>query len=178
LDILLDPHRPEIVEQARQQNIPETFITAAQHSPVYALIKKFGLALPLHPEFRTMPMVWYIPPLSPIAEHSDVLDSPASVDRLRIPIRYLSNLLTAGDEAPVRLALKRLVAVREYMRSTRVEQSPRTLDLEDVGLSSETADEIYRLIALANLGDRFVIPTVQKPDESCLYIEQGGCGFK
>jgi nitrate reductase beta subunit len=24
------------------------------------------LALPLHPEYRTLPMVWYVPPLSPI----------------------------------------------------------------------------------------------------------------
>ena len=26
----------------------------------------WGLALPLHPEYRTLPMVWYVPPLSPI----------------------------------------------------------------------------------------------------------------
>ena len=24
------------------------------------------LALPLHPEFRTLPMVWYVPPTSPL----------------------------------------------------------------------------------------------------------------
>jgi len=24
------------------------------------------VAFPLHPEFRTLPMVWYVPPLSPI----------------------------------------------------------------------------------------------------------------
>ena len=24
------------------------------------------IAFPLHPEYRTLPMVWYIPPLSPI----------------------------------------------------------------------------------------------------------------
>lgn len=26
------------------------------------------VALPLHPEFRTVPMVWYIPPLSPVVD--------------------------------------------------------------------------------------------------------------
>ncbi|PIN63767.1 respiratory nitrate reductase subunit beta, partial [Klebsiella pneumoniae] len=24
----------------------------------------WNLALPLHPEYRTLPMVWYVPPLS------------------------------------------------------------------------------------------------------------------
>ncbi len=24
------------------------------------------IAFPLHPEYRTLPMVWYVPPLSPI----------------------------------------------------------------------------------------------------------------
>ena len=24
------------------------------------------VAFPLHPEYRTLPMVWYVPPLSPI----------------------------------------------------------------------------------------------------------------
>lgn len=30
------------------------------------MIIDWKIALPLHPEYRTMPMVWYIPPLSPI----------------------------------------------------------------------------------------------------------------
>jgi nitrate reductase beta subunit len=29
------------------------------------------LALPLHPEYRTLPMVWYVPPLSPIQSYAD-----------------------------------------------------------------------------------------------------------
>ena len=32
------------------------------------LAKKYKVALPLHPEYRTMPMVWYIPPLSPVVD--------------------------------------------------------------------------------------------------------------
>ena len=27
---------------------------------------EWKVALPLHPEYRTLPMVWYVPPLSPI----------------------------------------------------------------------------------------------------------------
>ena len=29
---------------------------------------QYQVALPLHPEYRTMPMVWYIPPLSPVVD--------------------------------------------------------------------------------------------------------------
>ena len=47
---------------------PREWIEAAQHSPVYKLIVDYQVALPLHPEYRTMPMVWYIPPLSPMVE--------------------------------------------------------------------------------------------------------------
>jgi nitrate reductase beta subunit len=43
------------------------------------------------------------------------------VRSLRIPLRYLANLLTAGDEAPVALALERMLAMRAYMRAKTVE---------------------------------------------------------
>ena len=48
--------------------ISQEWIEAAQRSPVYALIKDYRVALPLHPEYRTMPMVWYVPPLSPVVD--------------------------------------------------------------------------------------------------------------
>ena len=66
--ILLDPTDPEVIAGARAEGISDEWIEAAQRSPVYALINTFRVALPLHPEFRTMPMVWYIPPLSPVID--------------------------------------------------------------------------------------------------------------
>ena len=51
-----------------QQGIPDDWLDAARRSPVYALAKTLPVALPLHPEYRTMPMVWYVPPLSPIVD--------------------------------------------------------------------------------------------------------------
>jgi nitrate reductase beta subunit len=50
--------------------IPE----AAQQSPVYKMAMDWKLALPLHPEYRTLPMVWYVPPLSPIQSAADAVD--------------------------------------------------------------------------------------------------------
>jgi nitrate reductase beta subunit len=68
LDLMLDPTDPEVIADARRSGIPEDWLDAAAKSPVYALIKHFKVALPLHPEYRTMPMVWYIPPLSPVVD--------------------------------------------------------------------------------------------------------------
>lgn len=52
--------------QARRDGIADDWIAAARQSPVYALAMRYRVALPLHPEFRTLPMVWYVPPLSPV----------------------------------------------------------------------------------------------------------------
>ncbi len=178
LDILLDPKNPKVIETAKKQGISENLIKAAKHSPVFKLIKSWRLALPLHPEYRTLPMVWYIPPLSPVTDHSDSTDQDTLIDSMRIPITYLANLLSAGDETPVRLALKRLAAVRRYMRSVRVDRSADSGVLDSVGLTVDTAQGIYRLLALARYDERFVVPTLNRIDDKHLYVDQGCCGFK
>jgi Fe-S-cluster-containing dehydrogenase component len=114
--LFLNPHDPEVAAEAVRCGIPDGFIEAARRSPVYKLID-WKLALPPHPEFRTLPMAWYIPPLSPILLAREEEHGVDDVERLRIPLRYLANLLAAGDEGPVRLALERLLALRRYMRS-------------------------------------------------------------
>ena len=178
LEILLDPENSEVIDTARKQGISNNFIEAAKHSPIYKLAKLWRLALPLHPEYRTLPMVWYIPPLSPVSEHTTSTDLDKTIDSLRIPITYLANLLSAGDEKPVRLALKRLAAVRQYMRSVRVEESIDAAVLDSVGLTLEAAQAIYRLLAIAKYDERFVVPTVSRTDEKGLYTDQGCCGFE
>ena len=80
--------------------------SAAQRSPVYRLRStEFQVALPLHPEYRTLPMVWYIPPLSPVVDvvrdtghdAEDPGNLFAAIEALRIPVEYLAELFTAGD---------------------------------------------------------------------------------
>jgi len=178
LDILADPEDPEVINTAKHQGISENFVRAAKRSPIYRLAKTWRLALPLHPEYRTLPMVWYIPPLSPVAEHTNSKDLDTLIDSLRIPITYLANLLSAGDEKPVRLALKRLAAVRQYMRSVRVEESVDAEVLDTAGLTVEAAQAIYRLLAIAKYDERFVVPTLSRTDGKGLYTDQGRCGFK
>jgi len=177
LEMLLDPADPEVRKAAAADGIADNFIEAAVHSPVYKLAKAWKLALPLHPEYRTLPMVWYVPPLSPISRVSGLSREAQVIDNLRIPITYLANLLTAGDEEPVRMALKRLSAVRQVMRSIRVEGRIDEEAAANVGLSVETAGEMYRLLALASLEERFVVPTVGRRGKEDLLAVQGGCGY-
>lgn len=182
LDVFLDPFDPKVIEQAKKDGIPDNVLKAAQESPVWKLAMDWKLALPLHPEYRTLPMVWYVPPLSPIQSAADAgkigYDGVLpDVDSLRIPVRYLANLLTAGDEEPVKLALKRLMAMRQYKRAETVEGIHDTRALEQVGLTEAQAKEMYRYLAIANYEDRYVIPTSHRELAREAFPERGGCGF-
>src|SRR5690606_31925752 len=66
LRVFLDPNDPEVIAAAKREGIPDAWLEAARKSPVYKMAMEWKVAFPLHPEYRTLPMVWYIPPLSPI----------------------------------------------------------------------------------------------------------------
>ncbi|MCP2935723.1 nitrate reductase subunit beta, partial [Salmonella enterica subsp. enterica serovar Typhimurium] len=126
LDIFLDPNDPKVIEQARADGIPDSWMEAARRSPVYKMAVEWKVALPLHPEYRTLPMVWYVPPLSPITAAANagqvgVNGEIPDVNQLRIPVKYLANLLTAGDTQPVVRALERMLAMRAYQREKHVD---------------------------------------------------------
>ena len=61
------------------------------------------------------------------------------------------------------MALKRLLAMRAYKRGQNVEGVEDVAVLDDVGLSTAQAEEMYRYLAIANYEDRFVIPTEAEP---------------
>ena len=185
LDVFLNPFDEQVLAQARAEGIPESWLTAAQASPVYKMAIDWKVAFPLHPEFRTLPMVWYVPPLSPIqsAAENDQIgmdgDIP-DVRSLRIPVQYLANLLTAGKEEPVVLGLERMLAMRAYMRSKTVEGVINTTVLDRVALTQVQVEDMYHTMAIANYEDRFVIPSSHREYASSTfdaYGEQGGCGF-
>jgi nitrate reductase beta subunit len=99
------------------------------------------------------------------------------VESLRIPVQYLANLLSAGDTGPVLRALKRMMAMRHYKRSQTVEGVTDTRAIEEVGLSVEQVEEMYRYLAIANYEDRFVIPTSHRELAEDAFPERNGCGF-
>ncbi|MEW6097822.1 MAG: nitrate reductase subunit beta [Pseudomonadota bacterium] len=182
LDIFLDPKDPQVQQQALRDGVPAQWIEAAIRSPVYKMAKDWKVAFPLHPEYRTLPMVWYVPPLSPIQAAADAgklsaRDGMPDVRSLRIPVKYLANLLTAGDETPIVNALERMLAMRAYMRSKRVEGRIDPRIAERVGLTGEVIEEMYQLMAIANYEDRYVIPTVRREFEEDAYWLRGSTGF-
>jgi nitrate reductase beta subunit len=100
-----------------------------------------------------------------------------AIDDLRIPIAYLANLLTAGDEAPVRLALKRLAAMRAIMRERNLGAEPDPAVAEAVGLDLAGLERLYRLLAIAHFDERYVIPKGHAEVAGPLVEGQGGGGF-
>ncbi|MCC0080395.1 MAG: nitrate reductase subunit beta [Rhodobacter sp.] len=182
LGLFLDPNDPEVIAQARAQGIPADWIEAARESPIWKMAMDWKIAFPLHPEYRTLPMVWYIPPLSPIQNAAEAgaigMDGAMpDVRNLRIPLRYLANLLTAGDEAPIAAALERMLAMRGYMRSKTVDGLIDEGLAARVGLSTAMIEDMYRILALADYEDRFVIPTTHREMVEDAYDLKGGCGF-
>lgn len=181
LGVFLDPHDPEVIAAARAEGVPEDWIAAAQESPVWKMAMEWKVAFPLHPEYRTLPMVWYIPPLSPIqnAAEAGKLGAGAMPDvgSLRIPVRYLANMLTAGDEAPVVSALERMMAMRAYMRAKTVDGVVDEGIAARVGLSGRVIEDMYRIMALADYEDRFVIPTTHREEVENAYDLHAGEGF-
>ena len=164
--VFLDPNDPEVITAAERAGIPRDWIEAAQRSPIWALINRYEVALPLHPEYRTMPMVWYIPPLSPVVDvvketGVDAEDSStlfAAIEKLRIPVEYLAELFSAGDPLPVESVLRRLAAMRSYMRDINLGRDPDEAIPAAVGMTGEAMYDMYRLLALAKYDERYVIP--------------------
>ena len=185
LDLFLDPFNPAILAEARKAGIPEAWLKAAQDSPIYKMAIDWKIAFPLHPEYRTLPMVWYIPALSPIQARAEAGKIGMNgiipdVGSLRIPLKYLANLLTAGDEKPVKVALERMLAMRAYMRAKEVDGEVREDVLKAVNLRIDQVESMYRYLAIANYEDRFVIPTSHREYANATYDafgERGGCGF-
>ena len=92
-------------------------------------------------------------------------------------MKYLANMLTAGKEEPVTLALERMLAMRAYMRGKTVDGAVNTTVAEKVGLSAAQIEEMYRYMAIANYEDRFVIPTAHRELGEDAYDLRGSCGF-
>ncbi len=192
-DVILDPFDEEVVKAAKANGVHDSVIEYARKSPVYKFVKEWKIAFPLHPEFRTMPMVFYVPPLLPVMAFrtgeiyelaKDFFSTPESV---RIPIKYLASLFTAGNEEHMIYALRKILALRLYKRMQKAKDVPKEevdMMMKEVGLTPETAEEMYRLMSLPTFHDRFVIP----PSHREMSVEQtenvynrkasGGFGFR
>jgi nitrate reductase beta subunit len=179
LSVFLDPEDPQVRAEAAARGIPHDWLEAARRSPVYALIARHKVALPLHPEYRTLPMVWYIPPLSPVADTVsaagyDAHDPDqvfAAIEALRVPAEYLANLFTAGDPEPVRRVLRTLNAIRTVMRAGQLGLEVPDGIAEAAGATEADLADLFRLLAIAKYEERYVVPAAHREDAGLLMAQ-------
>jgi nitrate reductase beta subunit len=118
-----------------------------------------------------------VPPLGPVlAKTGDgVYDNVASdgrlgplmssLERSRIPLRYMASLLSGGNEEIIREVYRKLVAVRVYMRAKKVKDIPEEEVQRALTEGKTTAAEveaIFRLTSLPTFEERFVVPPMER----------------
>jgi nitrate reductase beta subunit len=195
MNIYVDPFDPTVIKSARANGIADSTITSAQNSPVYKFVKEWKIALPLHPEFRTLPNLFYVPPMLPAMASVDdegVYESTsdslwAGIEKSRLPMKYLASLFSAGDVDIVRNVLKKLLAVKIHRRAVTVgDLNEKEIQdaMTQVNMTGDEADSIFRLTSLATFEERFVIPAAHR-EESIEMLEatadakgEMGFGFK
>ncbi len=178
--IVLDPFDPVVIRRAKANGISDLMIAYAQRSPVYKFFKLWKIALPLHPEFRTLPMLFYVPPLQPVQAtmHNGTYEiiqtgseglAPmlSALEQARLPLRYFARLFTAGNVEIVKEVYRKLIAVRIYMRLQKVGDVPEPEVREALRLGNTDPDEaeaIFRLTALPTFDERFVVPPLGREE--------------
>ena len=190
LDIYLDPFDPEVIAAAKANGIADSTLKAAQGSPVYKFVKEWGIALPLHAEFRTLPNLFYVPPMLPVMAtisqntkdnstvnskgktwddtwlyDTSIDDIFGNIDNMRFPLKYMASLFGAGDEKIMAEKLKKLMAIRIYRRHITVgdiSKEKSDAALAEIGLTEPMAEAIYQMTSLAKFNDRFVIPAAHR----------------
>jgi nitrate reductase beta subunit len=188
LNMILDPFDEEVIASAKANGVADSTIKAAQDSPVYKFVKEWGIALPLHPEFRTLPMLFYVPPLLPVMASLSEQKNKEQLDKLDpISKKWDDDWLydTSTEELWGTIEDARFPL---HVRIHRRDKTVGDLDkenvkkaLNEVNLNSDSADDIYNLTSLAKFDDRFVIPPAHR--EQAIEMlentgdEKGSSGF-
>lgn len=190
--LLLDPFDAGVIAEAKRSGLDDKVLDCARRSPTYKYIKQWNLALPLHPEWRTLPMLFYVPPLLPVlatvpdGRYELASDFFTSVESVRLPIRYLASLFTAGDEEKVIAVYRKLMAARMTLRAESVgdiDLDTATAAREAAGLSRADVEGIYQLTSIADESERYVIPPFLREQAIAMLEDpqqaqqQGGAGF-
>ncbi|HCG29285.1 MAG TPA: nitrate reductase subunit beta, partial [Chloroflexi bacterium] len=177
-EMIQDPFDPQVIAAARASGVSDALIDAAQKSPVYKFVKLWKLALPLHPEFRTLPMLFYVPPMMPVlanvekgaynvagADQEGLGAMLSSLEQARMPLRYMASLFSAGNEKVVEEVYRKLIAVRVFKRGETVKDYSTDEVKQALAAGGTTAEEveaIFRLTALPTFDERFVVPPLAR----------------
>ena len=181
-ELLLDPHEARVSAAAEKAGIPHEWLAAARRSPVYALAKELRVALPLHPEYRTLPMVWYVPPLSPVLDTLSAAGYDAhdpdevfpKLGDLRVPLALPGQ--RAGRRRPSAGRGEPATSARHEDReaapaawpSGRGCRSPQRGRHEP-----RKVERLYRLLALAPHDERYVIPRARREQAAARPTQPG-----
>jgi nitrate reductase beta subunit len=200
--MILDPFEEDVIAGARESGLSDAMIVSAQNSPVYKFVKRWKLALPLHPEFRTLPMLFYVPPMLPVIARTEgglyevdgangdgngAMPSLSNVDQARWPMRYMASLFTAGNEEIVSEVYRKLFAVRVLMRAKKVGNVPDAeveAALADGHTSADEAEAIFRLTSMPTFQERFVLPplareqAIEASGDPYTRKQESGFGFR
>ncbi len=176
-ELILDPYNPEVIELARKNRISELMLDYAKRSPIYKFVKLWKIALPLHSEYRTLPMLFYVPPLLPIIgqtkngtydqKMNDMSSKPqmSDIEKARIPIKYMASLFAAGNEEVITKVYRKLMAVRIYKRANELRDIPEEEVKEALSKGNtypEEIEAIFQLTSLPTMEERFVIPPLNR----------------
>jgi nitrate reductase beta subunit len=176
--MIMDPFDPAVIASAKANGVPDNMIDAAQKSPVYKFVKEWGIALPLHPEFRTLPMLYYVPPMLPVlAKTQDgnyevdqtgpdgLAPMLSALEKARVPTKFMASLFSAGNTDVVTDVYRKLIAVRVHRRYVTVGDVSQSV-MDDAfavgGTDAAEAEAIFRLTALPTYDERFVVPAMNR----------------
>ena len=96
---------------------------------------------------------------------------------MRIPVEYLAGFLAAGDPEPVRRSLTRMAAMRRFMRAATVDRRVDEAIARDVGMEPDEIEEMFRMVAIGDYDDRYVLPKRHGEVSPAAFAEQGSCGI-
>jgi nitrate reductase beta subunit len=85
----------------------------------------------------------------------------SSLENARVPVRYMSRMLAAGNDELIVRAYRKMIAIRLYKRAETVGDvtaGEAAAALARAAITAEEAEAIYRLTSLPSYQERFVIP--------------------
>jgi nitrate reductase beta subunit len=198
--LIQDPFDPRTIEAARASGLSDATLEAARMSPVDKFVRRWKIALPLTPQFRTLPMLFYVPPLLPVLGlvrdgrydvPGSTEDSPVplltSLDKARIPMAYMASLFAAGNEDIVARVYRKLIAVRACIHAQKLGDTPSPEIAQALALGETTAEEasaIYRLTSRATYEEHFVLPpfarerAIEATESPLEHKGSAGLGFR
>jgi nitrate reductase beta subunit len=113
-------------------------------------------------------MLFYVPPLLPVLSSAQESGAQrvenelfSSLEKARVPVRYMSRMLAAGNDELIINSYQKMIAVRLYKRAETVGDVTNeqvTAALAKAGMNAEEAEAIYQLTSLPTYQERFVIP--------------------